>query len=320
MKIGALLPHLQVYGGVRRYIEMGNEFVRRGHAFTIFHSDGSRPTWVEYRGATAPIEAARTTPQDVVFCGDSGQLPLLGEVPARLRVMHILGPRYVEKYRACYRPEFVVVGLQSEWKRYLPGIPGYTVNGGINPEVFRPVPAKKDPAVFTVAAFGRLRKEHKGTRFVIEAMKSIRDRRVRLLLFDDQPIDLPWLARGLEIETVIDPPQEKMPEMYCRCDAFVSAELAAGWSNSTAEAMACAVPVVCTTSGTVDFALPDRTALVVPPSDASAIAVALRRLIEDPEWRRRIGEAGRQEILKHTWAQVVDRLGAIFAEKGVPLS
>lgn len=319
MKIAALLPHLQIYGGVRRYLEMGNEFVRRGHEYTIFHSDGSRPKWVEYRGKTAPIDAAKKTPQDIVFCGDSGQLPLLAEVPARLRVMHILGPRYVEKYRALYRPEFVVVGLQSEWEHYLPGIKGYTVNGGINPDVFRPVAVKKDAAVFTVCAFGRLRKEHKGTRFVLEAVKSLKDPRVRVLLFDDQPIDLPWWTRGMSIETVIDPPQDQMPAMYSRCDAFVSAELAAGWSNSTAEAMACGLPVVCTTSGTVDFALHEKTALLVPFSNAEAIAAALRRLIDDAPLRRRIAEAGRMEILKHTWERTVDRLAEVFAKEGVPL-
>jgi hypothetical protein len=35
MKIAALLPHVEVFGGIRRYIEIGNEITRREHKFVL---------------------------------------------------------------------------------------------------------------------------------------------------------------------------------------------------------------------------------------------------------------------------------------------
>jgi hypothetical protein len=43
MKIAALLPHVGIFGGVRRYLEIGNELVRRGYPFVLFTPDGSKP-------------------------------------------------------------------------------------------------------------------------------------------------------------------------------------------------------------------------------------------------------------------------------------
>ena len=43
MKIAAILPHTLVFGGVRRYLELGNRFVTRGHTFDIYTLDGAAP-------------------------------------------------------------------------------------------------------------------------------------------------------------------------------------------------------------------------------------------------------------------------------------
>lgn len=53
--IAILLPHTKTYGGVRRYIEMGNEFTRRGCEYTIFTPDGAPPDWMQYNGKVKAI-------------------------------------------------------------------------------------------------------------------------------------------------------------------------------------------------------------------------------------------------------------------------
>jgi len=61
-----------------------------------------------------------------------------------------------------------------------------------------------------------------------------------------------------------------------------------------AEAMACGRALVTTaTGGSAELVLPDRTALVVAPCDAGALAEAIGRLVDDADLRRRLGEAGR---------------------------
>jgi glycogen synthase len=77
-----------------------------------------------------------------------------------------------------------------------------------------------------------------------------------------------------------------------------------GFSLPAVEAMACGVPVVATTGG----ALPEvvgtdgETGLLVPPGDPSSLAVALGRILDDPDLARRLSVAGRHRVLQRfTW-------------------
>ena len=47
MKISFVEPHLKIYGGIRRIIEISNHLTARGHDVTIFHSDGKPREWME---------------------------------------------------------------------------------------------------------------------------------------------------------------------------------------------------------------------------------------------------------------------------------
>jgi glycosyltransferase involved in cell wall biosynthesis len=63
------------------------------------------------------------------------------------------------------------------------------------------------------------------------------------------------------------------------------------------EAMAHARPVVATpVGGTPELVVDGETGLLVPPRDPEALAAALRRLLEDPDLARRLGEAGRTRV------------------------
>lgn len=72
------------------------------------------------------------------------------------------------------------------------------------------------------------------------------------------------------------------------------------------EAMACGVPVVATAvGGLLDTVVDGRTGLHVPPRDPSALAMALRRLLDSPRLCRRMGVAGRQRATeRYGWETV----------------
>jgi glycosyltransferase involved in cell wall biosynthesis len=59
--------------------------------------------------------------------------------------------------------------------------------------------------------------------------------------------------------------------------------------------MACARPVVVSAAGgAAEIAAPGKDALDFPPGDAGALAEQLRRLVEDPDLRGRLGTEGRR--------------------------
>jgi len=76
------------------------------------------------------------------------------------------------------------------------------------------------------------------------------------------------------------------------CCPSVWAE-AFGWVN--AEAMACGVPVVSTTTGAIPEVVEHgRCGLLVPPNDADAMGAAIRELLASPERLSAMGQAGRE--------------------------
>ena len=76
--------------------------------------------------------------------------------------------------------------------------------------------------------------------------------------------------------------------------------------------MACRLPVVCTASGTRDFAFHEKTALIVPFAHPWLLARQIKRLIDDPELRLRLADAGYQQIGEFTWDALAERLVILF--------
>jgi L-malate glycosyltransferase len=65
------------------------------------------------------------------------------------------------------------------------------------------------------------------------------------------------------------------------------------------EASACGLPVVASRVGGIPEAVVDGvTGVLVPPGDAASLADACVRLIQDPAERRRMGDAGRRQVLE----------------------
>lgn len=72
-----------------------------------------------------------------------------------------------------------------------------------------------------------------------------------------------------------------------------------GLSNALLEAEACGLPIVATdVGGNPEVVRQGVEGILVQPHDPVAVAGALRRLIDDPELRRRMGEAGRRRAVE----------------------
>lgn len=322
MRIAGILPSaLEVAGGVRRYIEIGNNFIKRGHSFKIYHSDGSRPTWLEFSGETRPVEQVTLEENDIAIASDYAVLHYLEKANAHKKIFYCFIEHKNNK-KACANRKFLIMGnstgicemVRRKYKREcIEGI------GGINPELFHPVETKKDDRQIKILCYGRIYKRRKRIQKVIKAAELLYRRypSLRLLLFDT-PSGSPRLDARQMLQTRVPVtfyfalPQERMTELYSQADIFVSAEKRAGWSNPCAEAMACKVPVVCSPSGTRDFAVDGETALVFRFRYPFLIAKKIRRLIEDRDLRERIAEKGYRKIQQYTWSNLVDKLQKEF--------
>jgi glycosyltransferase involved in cell wall biosynthesis len=88
-------------------------------------------------------------------------------------------------------------------------------------------------------------------------------------------------------------PPECVIDLYLASDIFVLASRFEGYGMALAEAIARGLPVVSTTAGAIPDTVPAGTGLLVPPDNATALARALRRLIDDPHERQRLATNAR---------------------------
>lgn len=88
-----------------------------------------------------------------------------------------------------------------------------------------------------------------------------------------------------------------------RADLFVLPTIEDACALVVLEAMASGLPVITTTNnGSGELIEDGHDGLIVPPGDAPALSEAVGRLAEQPDLRRRIGDAARQKVQgAHSW-------------------
>jgi glycosyltransferase involved in cell wall biosynthesis len=181
---------------------------------------------------------------------------------------------------------------------------------GVDTALFHPLPSvARVPGRLVTTASADV--PMKGLLPLLEALAKVRTEREAELVIVGRPradslvpatIERLGLEGAVTLAGVV--PAERLVELYAEAEVAVVPSLYEGFSLPAIEAMACGVPLVCTTGG----ALPEvvgrdgKTALLVPPGDPSALAAALVRALDDPALRARVGEAGRQRVLeRYSW-------------------
>ncbi len=198
------------------------------------------------------------------------------------------------------------------------------------------VPAIAKPKWFgskTIIAMGRLVPE-KGFDLLLKAFKLIasthKDWKLVILGEGAERKTLLHLADNLELNDRVT-----MPGAY-RCpfgllqlaDVFVFSSRYEGFGLALAEAMAVGLPVITFNcpSGPADIVRDDVDGLLVPPGDVPALAVAMDKLISDPELRQRLArrapdvcERFAPELIRDQWIKLIEEAVAL-KKNGVELS
>lgn len=321
MRIAFIEPHLELYGGIRRVMELSNRLVRLGDDVTIFHPSGAPCAWMEGLAETRRTSNLLDGEFDAVVFNDPPDYGLALRSRARVKAFYILclddrerlrkfSPkmfwprkgRIMALKRALSLP-FLKIANATWMQLYLSrelGVDAELLIGGVNRKVFRPVTIGRSAGVFRVLCSGDPR-ERKGTDTIRAAIEIVRRRHPSVEL-------VTYHGKGI--------PQERMAEAYCSADLFVDAQWYAGWNNPVAEAMACGVPVVCTDIGGVaDFAFHEETAVLVPVGNAERLASAVLRMIADGDLRQRMRQNALRAVSKFDWEDSAKRLHRLLASR-----
>ena len=92
--------------------------------------------------------------------------------------------------------------------------------------------------------------------------------------------------------------QDQVLPLVAACNATIlPSTKREGLPKTVIESMALGVASVATaTGGSPELIEHEQSGLVIPPADATAITQAIGRLMDEPDWARKLGENGRERI------------------------
>lgn len=318
LRFAALLPHVKLYGGVKRFLELGNQFVSKGHRMTVFTPTGENPDWFSFSGRIKAISLLTEESFDVIFFTELSLLQQALKANAYRKVYYIVNPSVkLDRIKKYSEIEFFANSsnlLERAEKKY--GIKAFPALGGLNLSNF---PFKNQRKMsssepFTVLAYGRIAEGRKGTMYVVRACERLLRKgiKVKLILFDTLVTDKIRIAyekfkTTVPYEFILNHPVEWNAELYYRADIFIAAEKKTGYANTVVEAMACGTPVIATGSGTKDLLYDNETGIQVT-RNSRKIAKAIMKLLDAPELCKSITRNARKNVEKLDWGILADRI------------
>lgn len=125
------------------------------------------------------------------------------------------------------------------------------------------------------------------------------------------------LRAGLEAQChfVGSVSKSDVPQWLAQGDIFLNTTSIDNTPVTVLEAMACGLCVVSTNVGGMPYLVKhEHDALLVPPDNPSAMAAAVRRLLEEPGLAERISRNGREKAEDHDWSRVLPAWESLLNE------
>lgn len=171
------------------------------------------------------------------------------------------------------------------------------VPNGINTDYFYPLSGVKR-ADHQILVTNSADTPLKGLRYLLEAAAEIRRERAVRVVVIGKPKEngvierlVAELSLGDTVRFTGRIAYEEFARYYAEATMAVIPSLYEGFGMPAGEAMACGVPVISTLGGALPEVVGD-AGILVPPADAAALRDAIVALLNDPERRMRLGEAG----------------------------
>ncbi|MBS7622728.1 glycosyltransferase family 4 protein [Candidatus Bathyarchaeota archaeon] len=242
----------------------------------------------------------------------------------------LIAPLYLDWYDAIIATTKIYVEDSKPLKKYRKKI--HTIMNGVDCERFRPdiyagdlkneLNLKDSKTVLFVGALTRWHR-YKGLDDLLLAFRSLNRPDVRLLVVGGGDLKHMYeqMAQNLRIRDRVvftgEVPDTLLPKYYAISDvlALPSKDRSEGFGLTILEANASGIPAIASAVGGVPGILIDgENGVLVPPKDPKTLAEAIRRLVDDDDYRAALGRKARELALKHDWRIVASDTERLYLE------
>lgn len=156
----------------------------------------------------------------------------------------------------------------------------------------------------------------KGIGYLLKAWKilNIYPKKAELLLVGNVSPECEKMVQDaiksdLSIKLIGPVRHDQLSQLYARADAFVLPSVQEGLAMVIGEAMASALPVICTTrTGGLELINDGQEGFVVQPGDEQALSAKIELLYKNPDQVKAMGQAARQKAKTLSWQNYADSL------------
>lgn len=178
-----------------------------------------------------------------------------------------------------------------------------------------------------ILSVGRLA-AYKGTDVLLMSFAELAERypRIDLVLCGPDQTDgrIDGFVRRLGLESRVrllgDTPPRRVASLLCQSEFFVLPSREENMPMALLEAMAAGKAALASDVGGVGEAIEDeKSGLLIPPADAGALTRAMRRLLDDPRLRERLGRSARLRARLFSWSSVAASYRRLYSSaNGIP--
>lgn len=323
LRVGFVLPHKNLTGGMKCLLEQMRQLHRRGHTVYAFckgeKGDSAIPVWSDLNSKSdLDGQFILSEPKDVVEISNLVDVVVLGfinqisEYANDLQVPIVYWEQGYESLYGDYKQlldsrsqllnslhiiyqmpiHFLAVSeIVSEVLHYKYGIESYLLHNGIDLAAYYPLENKTFSS--TVLLVGNPALQFKNFGFALEVLNEAWAQGCRFQVKWACQVQPNVSGLKFPIDYFVMLSQQELAELYRSSDIFLFTSVYESFPMPPMEAMASGVPVIATDSGGIlTYAKPGENLLLVDQGDKQSCVAALSFLLSSESARKKLAESG----------------------------
>lgn len=324
LKIGYLLPHKNLTGGMKMLLENMNSMKKRGHKIHAYLKGGCKeesiPNWYNIdidKKIIVPFGQSfhsYINDCDVIIAGWMSQIQEV--IDSKVPVVYweqgsewlfgdyndlFSGSKIRNHLKECYSFPVSVVSCSPVVSKILSvryNKNSFVIPNGIDTSFYYPHTEKNNNEI-SILLVGNPQLRFKGFDIALKALQIVYEKGYKF--------NVRWVCQTLpnvkgikySIDYIKMPSQEQLAEIYRNSDIFIFTSWYEGFGMPPLEALASGVAVISTKCGGVEsFIEPGLNGLLIEPGDIESLAYATMELIKNKRLRELLAKRGRQTALK----------------------